>query len=91
MSQSCWQRGFQYHKKPGTDAALRERLKGMAGERRRFGYRRLGILLRREGFVVNHKKLFRLYREEGLVELPRFRGQLIAWHLSSLLMAPLEV
>ena len=57
---------FQYHKKPDTDAALKERLKGMAGERRRFGYRRLGILLQRQGFVVNHKKLFRLYREEGL-------------------------
>ena len=65
---------FQYHKKPDTDAALRERLKGMAGERRRFGYRRLGILLRREGFVVNHKKLFRLYREEGLT-VRRRRGR----------------
>ena len=35
-------------------------------ERRRFGYRRLHILLRREGIEVNHKKLFRLYREERL-------------------------
>ena len=46
----------------------------MAGERRRFGYRRLGILLQREGFVVNHKKLFRLYREEGLA-VRRRRGR----------------
>ena len=38
----------------------------MAHERRRFGYRRLHVLLRREGHVVNHKKLFRLYREEKL-------------------------
>jgi putative transposase len=38
----------------------------LANERRRFGYRRLGILLAREGFEVNHKKLFRIYREEGL-------------------------
>ena len=45
---------FQYHKKPGTDAALRERLKIVAGERRRFGYRRLGILLRREGRAGPH-------------------------------------
>ena len=51
---------FQYDKKADTDAALRERLKVVAGERRRFGYRRLGILLQREGFAVNHKKLFRL-------------------------------
>ena len=56
---------FQYHKKTGADADLRERLKTLAGERRRFGYRRLGILLQREGLAVNHKKLFRLYREEG--------------------------
>ena len=38
----------------------------MADERRRFGYRRLHLLLRREGVEVNHKKLFRLYREERL-------------------------
>lgn len=65
---------FQYHKKLDTDAALRERLKIMVGERRRFGYRRLGILLRREGLLVNHKKLFRLYCEEGLA-VRRRRGR----------------
>ena len=48
------------------DAALRERMKAIAHERRRFGYRRLHVLLRREGHIVNHKKLFRLYREEKL-------------------------
>jgi putative transposase len=41
-------------------------LRELASERRRFGYRRLLILLRREGFEVNHKRLFRLYREERL-------------------------
>ncbi|MES0864973.1 IS3 family transposase [Ruegeria sp. SCPT10] len=45
---------------------MRKRLREPANERRRFGYRRLGILLAKEGFEVNHKKLFRLYREEGL-------------------------
>ena len=49
------------------DVALRERLKVLAQERRRFGYRRLHVLLRREGHKVNHKRLFRLYREERLV------------------------
>lgn len=39
---------------------------GLAAERRRFGYRRLHILLRREGIQLNHKKLLRLYREERL-------------------------
>lgn len=48
------------------DAALRTRLRELARERRRFGYRRLLILLRREGTNVNHKKLRRLYREERL-------------------------
>jgi putative transposase len=48
------------------NAALRERMKAIAHERRRFGYRRLHVLLRREGYVVNHKRLFRLYREEKL-------------------------
>jgi len=41
-------------------------MSALARERRRFGYRRLHVLLRREGYVVNHKKLFRLYREEKL-------------------------
>jgi putative transposase len=49
------------------DAGLRERLKALAQERRRFGYRRLHVLLRPEGRVVNHKRLFRLYREERLM------------------------
>src|ERR1700720_3844808 len=41
-------------------------MKAIAHERRRFGYRRVHILLKREGYMVNHKKLFRLYREEKL-------------------------
>jgi transposase InsO family protein len=56
------------------DAALRERLRDLAGERRRFGYRRLHVLLRREGVVVNRKKTQRLYREEGL-SVRRRRGR----------------
>ena len=43
-----------------------QRLRELAAERRRFGYRRLHILLKREGWDVNWKKLYRLYREEGL-------------------------
>jgi putative transposase len=48
------------------DGALRVRLRDLASERRRFGYRRLGYLLAREGITPNHKKLLRIYREEGL-------------------------
>jgi putative transposase len=45
---------------------LRERLRALAGQRRRFGYRRLHELLRREGWKANHKLVHRLYREEKL-------------------------
>ena len=57
---------FQYEGRPGTDDALRARLRHHAGERRRFGYRRLAMLLKREGACVNLKKVYRLYREEKL-------------------------
>jgi putative transposase len=57
---------MRYETVRADDAALRERLRAIAHERRRFGYRRLHVLLKREGHVVNHKKLFRLYREEKL-------------------------
>ena len=45
--------------------AMVERLKAIAAERRRFGYRRLGLMLRREGIVVNHKRVYRVYRDLG--------------------------
>ncbi len=59
---------------------LNEQLKGrlveLAGERRRFGYRRLHVLVRREGWAVNHKRTWRLYREAELhVQRRRKRGQ----------------
>lgn len=59
-------RATQRYRATRDDAALRVRLRELAGERRRFGYRRLHILLSREGWAINHKKLYRLYREEGL-------------------------
>jgi len=46
------------------DGALRQRLRELAAERRRFGYRRLGWMLAREGHAMNHKRLYRLYPEE---------------------------
>lgn len=57
---------YRYRSRRPDDAGLRLRLRELAAERRRFGYRRLLILLRREGAQVNHKRLFRLYREERL-------------------------
>jgi len=57
---------IRYRGRRPDDGALRGRLRELAAVRRRFGYRRLHILLRREGMMVNHKKLRRLYREERL-------------------------
>src|SRR5947207_11531246 len=59
-------RSVRYQTSRADDAGLRERMRAIAHERRRFGYRRLHVLLKREGYAVNHKKLFRLYREERL-------------------------
>ncbi len=56
----------RYRKSRGDDADLRGRLRALAGERRRFGWRRLMILLAREGIAPNHKKLRRVYAEERL-------------------------
>lgn len=64
----------RYHHRRPTEDGLRERLRELAGERRRFGYRRLHVLLRREGHVMNRKKTYRLYREEGL-SVRRRRGR----------------
>lgn len=55
------------------DGPLRRRLHELAGERPRFGYRRLHVLLRREGIAVNHKRIERLYRADGLAVRHRDR------------------
>ncbi len=56
----------RYRSSRGEDAHLRGRLRALAGERRRFGWRRLMILLAREGIAPNHKRLRRVYSEERL-------------------------
>jgi putative transposase len=63
----CVRMTVRYRSRRPDDPRLRERLLALARERRRFGYRRLLIFLRREGFDVNHKRLFRIYREERLM------------------------
>ena len=56
----------RYRSSRPDDASVRARLRDLASARRRFGYRRLHILLTREGIIMNHKKFRRLYREERL-------------------------
>jgi len=51
----------RYRSRRTNDAALLKRLEELAAQRRRFGYRRLDILLRREGIVANHKRIYRIY------------------------------
>ena len=58
---------YYYQKKPDpAEPLLRRHLRELAAKRIRFGYRRLTIMLRREGWKVNAKRVYRLYREEGL-------------------------
>ncbi len=57
----------RYQSTRPDDGPLRARLKALAQERRRFGYRRLHVLLRREGHAINRKRVQRLYREERLM------------------------
>jgi len=60
-------RASHYYRSRKKDmSALRLRIREIAETRRRFGYRRIHVLLMREGWRVNHKCVFRLYREEGL-------------------------
>ncbi|WP_442238010.1 IS3 family transposase [Rhodopseudomonas pseudopalustris] len=62
----CCRMTVRYQTSRSDDAGLRQRMRAITHEGRRFGYRRLHVLLKREGYLVNHKKLFRLYREEKL-------------------------
>jgi putative transposase len=62
----CCRMTVRYTSVKADDTKLRDRMKAIAHERRRFGYRRIHVLLKREGVAVNHKRLFRLYREEKL-------------------------
>lgn len=57
---------YRYKSRKQDDPELTKRLKELAYQRRRFGYRRLCEMLRREGYDVNHKRVYRLYKEAGL-------------------------
>jgi len=57
---------FRYECVPKDDAPIRRRLEDLASERRRFGYRRLHVLLLREGIKINMKRTRRIYREANL-------------------------
>ena len=50
--------------RPPDNREIRQEMKAVAAKRRRFGYRRIGVMLERKGMIMNHKKLCRLYTEE---------------------------
>jgi len=77
---------YRYRRRP-EDGQLRVRLRELAEERRRFGYRRLQVLLVREGWVVNHKRVYRLYVEEKL-GIRRKRGRRRAPAAARLVLVP---
>jgi putative transposase len=56
----------RYQPKPERNAELRAELIALARQKPRYGYRRLHVLLARRGWLVNHKRLYRLYRQEHL-------------------------
>jgi putative transposase len=60
--------------RPPDHADIRKKMHEIAEKRRRFGYRRIGVMLERDGFIMNETKLYRLYREEGL-SVRRRRGR----------------
>jgi putative transposase len=66
--------GYRSHRP--APAGLRERICELAGEKRRYGYRRIHVLLRREGWRVNRKRTYRLYRDAGLAVRRRKRKRI---------------
>jgi len=67
---------YGYRSRLPSCIALRERICELAGEKRRYGYRRIHVLLRREGWQVNRKRTYRLYREAGLAVRRRKRKRI---------------
>ena len=63
---SLWRSSFQYRSRRPDDAELRRCMREIAEKRKRFGAPRIGIMLERAGWKVNHKKVERIYAEEGL-------------------------
>jgi len=71
-----WRATHRYKSRRKESGELRQRLRELAGEYPRYGYWRLYRKLRRQGVVVNHKRVYRLYREEGLSVRKRPRKRL---------------
>ncbi len=67
---------MNYQSRRDRQHALRTRMRELAASRVRFGYRRLTVLLRREGWAVNPKRIYRLYTEDGLAVRTKVRKKI---------------
>jgi putative transposase len=67
---------YRYRSRRAPGLELRSRIAELAAMKRRYGYRRIQVLLRREGWSVNHKRTYRLYREQGLMVRKRKRKRI---------------
>lgn len=67
---------YRYQPQQGDNAAVSARLVELAADKRRYGYRRLHVLLRREGVAINRKRTYRLYRDAGLTVRRRKRKRI---------------
>lgn len=70
---------YYYRAEARSDEPLRRALREAAAIHRRWGYRFLMTVLRREGFADNHKRVYRIYREEGLQVRQRKRKRTAKW------------
>ena len=68
---------YAYRSRRQVPEGLRERIGEIAAAKRRYGYRRVHVLLRREGWQINHKRTHRLYREAGLQVRRRARKRIV--------------
>jgi len=89
-------RATYYYKAKASvlNAVLLERIKDIAATRVRYGYPRIHVLLRREGFVVNRKRVYRLYASQGLnlrAKMPHRRRAVVARNLRHVPTRPNEV
>jgi putative transposase len=78
---------YRYTSRRPDDSALAERLTALAGQKRRYGYRRLHVLLCREGWLINRKRTYRLYHEAGLMVRRRKRKRIAGVERQEKMMA----
>ena len=73
---------FRYRSTMDEQVTLRMRINEIARLRVRYGYKRIHVLLKREGWAVDHKRVYRIYREEGLnlrAKRPKKRVSVAHW------------